>query len=240
MEVASTEVQNNFGTYMKFAQYEDVIVTKNGRKVLIIKPYDEALESPPMVAESAEPYSRNKEKISYEDFIKYTEQSNNRYEYIDGEVYLLSSPSYFHQRIIVELMNIMYNWFDGKKCKPLTAPFDVTLVKDDKKNVAQPDIMVICDTDNINEKGRYKGTPTLVIEVLSESTRRMDMLKKLDLYSSSGVSEYWIVNPFNREVYVYFYEEYDIKDYKVYKEGEVLYSTAFQGLEIPLKKVFEI
>lgn len=134
----------------------------------------------------------------------------------------------------------MYKWFDGEKCKPLTAPFDLTLIKDDTKNVAQPDILVICDTENINEKGKYKGIPTLVIEVLSESTRKMDMLKKLDLYSGSGISEYWIVNPFNKEVYTYFYEEYDIKDYKVYKEEEVLHSMAFTGLEIPLKKVFEI
>ena len=74
----------------------------------------------------------------------------------------------------------MYQWFKGKKCKPMVAPFDVTLTKFDGKNVVQPDIVVVCDTENVDAKGRYLGTPSLLlVEVLSESTRDRDPSNKI-------------------------------------------------------------
>jgi len=242
MEVPSTEVQNNFGQYMKFAFYEDIIVTRNGKRAVVIKRYEEDNEKGikgTILAEKAQAYNLEDLKISYEDFIKLTEESDNRYEYIDGEVYLLASPSYNHQSIIVEILNTMYNRFKGEKCKPLTAPFDVTLLKEDNKNVVQPDILVICDTVNINEKGRYTGIPSLVLEVLSETTKHKDLLKKLDLYIHSGISEYWIVNPFKKEIYVYYIEDKAISEYEVYKGNEGAKSILFKGLEISLEQIFE-
>jgi len=238
MEISSTEAQNNFGRYLKLAQFEDIIVTKNGKKAVVIKPYKEPEKSLTTAAEEAAGYDWKSEKISYEDFLKLSEESENRYEYIDGEVYLLASPSFDHQNIIVEILNAMYNWFKGKKCRPLTAPFDVTLTKDDNKNVVQPDIIVICDIENINERRRYTGTPTLVVEVLSESTQQKDMLKKLDLYFNGGIKEYWIVSPLRKEVYAYCFEEQNIKEYRVYRRAEIVHSITFEGLEIPLEQIF--
>jgi Uma2 family endonuclease len=56
--------------------------------------------------------------------------------------------------------------------------------------------MVICDLEEkLDERDYYMGTPALVVEILSESTRRKDLVKKLDLYMSTGIKEYWIVNP---------------------------------------------
>ncbi|MEW6624922.1 MAG: type II toxin-antitoxin system Phd/YefM family antitoxin [Bacillota bacterium] len=238
MEISSTEVQNNFGRYLKLAQFEDIIVTKNGKKAVVIKPYAESEKNFATVSEEAEGYDWKSEEISYEDFLKLSEESENRYEYIDGEVYLLASPSFDHQNIIMEISNTFYNWFKGKKCRPLTAPFDVTLSKDGNKNVVQPDIIVICDMENINEKGRYTGIPAMVVEVLSESTQQKDMLKKLNLYFYSGIKEYWIVSPLRKEVYAYYFEDQDIKEYRVYKGIEVVQSMTFEGLEIPLEQIF--
>lgn len=238
MEISSTEAQNNFGRYLKLAQFEEIIVTKNGKKAAVIKPFAEPGRNFSTVAENAEVYDWRIEKLSYDDFLKLAEESENRYEYIDGEVYLLASPSYSHQKTFMEIANVMYNWFKGKKCRPLTAPFDVTLIKDDNKNIVQPDIMVICDTENINDKGRYTGIPTMVIEILSESTQQKDMLKKLNLYFHGGIKEYWIVSPLRKEVYEYCFEEQDIKEYRVYKGAEIAQSIIFEGLEIPLEQMF--
>jgi Uma2 family endonuclease len=238
MEISSTDVQNSFGTYLKFLLFEDVVVTKNGKRIAVIKHYEDETTTASAVSEKAAAYAGETAKITYEDFMKLSEESENRYEFIDGEVYLLASPSFDHQKIIVELLNVMYQWFKGKKCRPLTSPFDVTLQKEDYKNVVQPDIVVICDEENVNEKGRYFGTPSLVVEVLSESTQRKDMLKKLNLYIYSGVKEYWIVNPFNKEIYIYYYADCDIKDYKVYKGFDTAQSIAFPGLGANLVEVF--
>ncbi|NSW92665.1 MAG: Uma2 family endonuclease [Firmicutes bacterium] len=111
-------------------------------------------------------------------------------------------------------------------------------LKGDNKNVVQPDILVICDTENIDEKGRYRGIPSLILEVLSETTKHKDMLKKLDLYVNSGINEYWIVNPFSKEIYLYYIQNKVIEDYKVYKNKEKAKSIMFEGLEIPLEQAF--
>ena len=238
MEVSSTEVQNNFGRYLKLARFEEIIVTRNGKKTVVIKPYHETEKCASLAAEKSERYDPANEDISYEDFLKLTEESEHRYEYIDGEVYLLTSPSFDHQIIVMELAHVLYHWFKGNKCRPLTAPLDVTLSVENSKNVVQPDLVVICDTENISENRRYTGIPDLVIEVLSASTQMKDMLKKLNLYLHGGIKEYWIVNPFHQEVYTYFFGEQDIKDCRAYKGSEMLQSTIFEGLEIPLEQIF--
>ena len=99
---------------------------------------------------------------------------------------------------------------------------------------------MICDTESIDEKGRYFGTPPLLVEVLSDSTRNKDLLKKYDLYAKSGVREYWIVNPRKKEVFVYEFEDRGIKDMTAFKGNETLYSGIFQGMEISLEQIFTV
>lgn len=237
MKVPSTEVQNNFGKYLKIAsELEDVIVTRNGYEVAKIVPCEERS----VVAEEAANYIYNDRwKVSYEEFLKMVENSDLRYEYIDGEVYLLSSPVYSHQVAVGEIIAALYNWFKGKKCRPLTSPFDVTLIKGkDNINVVQPDIIVICDIDKIDASGKYQGVPTLTVEVLSRSTRRKDMLKKLELYMQTGVKEYWMVDPDKKEVSVYNFEKHDIADRETYIGDMVVKSKAFKGLEVGLTDIF--
>ncbi|NLV63662.1 MAG: type II toxin-antitoxin system prevent-host-death family antitoxin [Clostridiaceae bacterium] len=237
MKVPSTEVQNNFGKYLKIAsELEDVIITRKGREVAKIVPIEERT----VIAEEAANYIYNDRwKLSYEEFLKMVENSELRYEYIDGEVYLLASPGYNHQVSVSELFGIFYNWFKGKKCRPLTSPFDVTLTKNkDNINVVQPDIIIICDTDKIDASGKYKGVPALVVEVLSGSTKTKDMVKKLNLYMQTGVREYWIVDPDKKEVTVYCFEKHDIADHDTYMADMTVKSKVFNGLEVKLAEIF--
>jgi prevent-host-death family protein len=235
MEISSTEAQNNFGRYLKLAQFEDIIVTKNGKKVVVIKQYEKPGLTASVIAEKPQGYTW---QISHEDFLKLSEASENRYEYLDGEVFLSASPSYDHQRITVEIVTVLHNYFKGQRCRPLTAPFDVTLTVDGSKNVVQPDIVVICDTDNINKKGRYNGIPALVVEVMSEFTQKNDMLMKLNLYLHAGIKEYWIVDPIRKQVYFYLFAELDIKEYLVFGKSEIIKSLTFPGLALPLEQIF--
>lgn len=243
MKVPSTEVQNNFGKYMKIAaELEDVIITRKGREIAKLVPCEERS----VVTEEAVNYivSSNR-KMTYAEFIEMTEKSDLRYELIDGEVFCLASPSYKHQTAVTEILVHMGNWFKGKKCRPVTSPFDVTLEKSkDNICVVQPDILVICDTGRINDKGRYMGVPTLAVEVLSDSSKSRDMIKKLDLYMQTGVREYWLVDTEKREVYVYSFEkraaDNEISEYMIFKNNEIVRSKAFEGLEIKLQDIFAV
>lgn len=233
MEVTSTEIQNNFGAYLKYAQYEDVHITRNGKVVAVLRGYDLF-----QVAEGQATYGGKKPKMSLEEFLDFTSKSNERYEYIDGEIYMLSSPSFQHQNCVLELVSIFREWSQGSSCKPVVAPFDVMLQVNDTTNVVQPDILILCDPENINEKGRYHGVPTLVVEVLSESNRGHDLITKLDVYRTGGVKEHWIVNPFRLEFLVYTFANYEVQDYKPYDQEAQVESTALAGLLVPVKTVF--
>jgi Uma2 family endonuclease len=136
------------------------------------------------------------------------------------------------------------NYFRGRPCRSVTAPLDIRLFGfatkfEEDPNVVQPDVVVICDEDKVNEESRYEGIPTLVVEVLSPSTKGKDMVAKLNLYMKSGVSEYWIVDIKSKTVLQYsFSRERDIESLTNLKEGDTIKSTAFEGLEMPLKDIF--
>lgn len=121
----------------------------------------------------------------------------------------------------------------------MVAPYDITLKRHlEDINVVQPDLMVICDLEEkLAENDYYMGVPALIVEILSESTRSKDMVKKLDLYMSCGVREYWVVNPLNKEVIVYLLENKDIGDMITYRKPDCVRSCIFDGLSADLARV---
>ena len=238
MVVKSTDVKNNFGRYLKILDGEDIIITKNGVPVARMEKYD-SFEEPDRVMEQSTAYNIDRQKMTFEEFMDFYENTEDRYEYIDGEVYMLSSPKVTHQQVLGTLFMSMYEWSRGKKCRPFMAPFDVMLKKEGNMNVVQPDILVVCDPENRNEKDKYTGTPSLVVEIVSECTRSKDVIKKMDLYMRSGVREYWIVDYFNRGITVYAFENNDIKAMKSFVRDDTVRSFIFEGLAVKLPDVFE-
>lgn len=242
MIVTTTDLQNSFGKYLQLCQDEEIIITKNGKKVAKLLPYSENERVDRWIVSESAPRDRSSGiKVSYAEYLKMTEKSENRYEYIDGEIILLTSPLYPHQKAVKEIFGEFINWFRNKECEPLAAPFDVTLFRlgnSKQINSVQPDILVICDQDKIDEKGKYNGTPTLVVEVLSDSTRRRDLVQKLGLYMESGIREYWVVNTASAEIYIYLFKDHDVEQIMTFKGDERAGSVVFPGLAVNLKPVF--
>jgi prevent-host-death family protein len=236
MKVPSTEIQNNFGKYLKFAEVgEEIIVTRNGRNIVKLVPYQES----GVIREDAAEYRIKGDRVSYEEFLELVEHSEQRFELIDGVVYNLAAPTFKHQSAIREIQGAFFIWFKGKRCTPLTSPLDITFVKsEDNICVVQPDIVVVCDPDNLNDKGNYQGTPTLAVEVLSPSTRNKDMTKKLSLYRDCGVQEYWVVNPMNRYVHVYLLRDNEIENERMFSGQDLVESFYFERLQLPVSDIF--
>jgi len=91
----------------------------------------------------------------------------------------------------------------------------------------------------VNADGRYEGTPTLIVEVLSPTTKGKDLAIKLQLYMKSGGSEYWIIDPQGKSVIQYvFTPERDIDDTQVVVKDGTIKSAVFGGLEIRLSEIF--
>lgn len=240
MIVTSTDVKNNFGKYIRLAAKEDIIITKNGKKAGRLVAYQEGNSEPGRtVMENAPAYDYDRKKVSYEEFQKISANSDERYEYIDGEIYLLSSPKTSHQKILLEMTGIFYNWFKGKICTPMIAPYDIKLQRNENnRNVVQPDLMVICDLEEkLGEDDYYMGVPVLIAEIISTSTKSKDYVKKLDLYMSCGVLEYWIVDPENREVHVFLFGNGDIAKNKTFTFNDEIKSFYFENFTLSLKEL---
>lgn len=241
MRVSATDLQNAFGKYLTLVEKEDIIIVKNGKSVAKLTRYTEPDFF--LVHEEAKKY-RTTRKVSYEEYMALVESSDQRYELINGEIYLLASPKVNHQMVVNEISWHFNNYFKGKKCRPLTAPLDIRLHGfatkfEEDPNVVQQDVVVICDLDKINADNKYEGVPTLIVEVLSPSTKSKDMVLKLNLYMKSGVAEYWIVDLEQKSLLQYaFSPERDLSKVTAFRDGDTISSTAFAGLEIPIAQIF--
>lgn len=241
LRVSSTEVQNNFGKYLMLVQEQDVIVTRNGQDVARLSGLSACNDGASYVSEEVLAEGYGLRKATYEEFLEFTKNSgeHERYEYIDGEIFLQASPKGDHQWARMELIGVFYQFFAGKTCRPFVAPFDITIRRSNDINVVQPDLMVICDfKEKLGGDGYYHGVPALVVEILSESTKRNDLIKKLNLYMQGGVKEYWVVDSKSKQITIYAFENQDIQEYLTYKAPEKAQSVLFPELVVDLTGVF--
>lgn len=170
---------------------------------------------------------------------------SERIELIDGKPYMMAPPKRMHQQISMELSRQFSNFLDGKPCKVFAAPFGVRPFEEEGDapeevdTLVEPDITVVCDPKKLDEYG-CKGAPDLIIEILSDSTRRHDRLTKYQLYEKAGVKEYWIVDPEQKLVLVHLLDEtgrYGASE--VYLSGAQVPVSLWEGFSVDLDRVFE-
>ncbi len=242
--ITATELKQNLGKYLDYVinNGDDVVITKNGKKAVRLTPYITNIDRYFTVKEKALDYQYGGRKVSYEEFMEIYTKSELRMEYINGEIIIMESPSISHQEISGNLHIAFKTYLKGKKCKVYYAPFDVHFYKKDIKepDVMQPDLLIACDVEEkVNERGRYMGTPSLVVEILSPGTRSRDMVDKLNTYMLSGVMEFWVVDPDKKTVFVYSFKDFEIDEYLFYRQGESVKSFIFEGLEVNVDEIFE-
>ncbi len=183
-------------------------------------------------------------KYSYADYLSWPE--DERWEIIDGVPYDMSpAPIPDHQRISVELSRQIANYLIDKTCEVIATPVDVRFSKGEKENekeifdIVQPDIIINCDKDKIDDKGCF-GAPDVVIEILSPSTASKDIIKKRMLYEKNKVKQYWIVDPQEKEVYIYKLQDNGkYGDPEEYIKSDKIKVQGFEGLEVDLNLVFK-
>jgi len=129
--------------------------------------------------------SRDDEEFGFD-----TDTSEVLYEIVDGEVFMMASPTPGHQRLVQKVFFQLMTFFEGKPCEPFVSPVGVKLPSGDE---VIPDLLVLCDRSKVGAK-YIDGAPDLVIEVLSPSTRQRDLNRKRRLYRDNGVREYWIID----------------------------------------------
>lgn len=124
-----------------------------------------------------------------EDDLAATPADGHRYELLDGTLLVTPAPSLTHQLCVASLLILLREARQPGQVV-LTAPFDVRL---SRITVLEPDVLVAWRADLT--PARLEGPPLLSVEVLSPSTRRIDVSVKRLAYEAAGVPAYWIVDP---------------------------------------------
>ena len=148
-----------------------------------------------------------RQKHTMEEYLALPE--GTRIEMIDNVFYDMGAPTTIHQTICGMIYHQILSFISEKNgpCIPYIAPTDVQLNCDDKTMV-EPDVLVVCDRSKIT-KTRVVGAPDLIVEILSPGRWFVDTILKMKKYKEAGVREYWIVDPEEKKLVVFHFEEND-------------------------------
>ena len=113
----------------------------------------------------------------------------HRYELVDGALVVTPAPSPRHQSVVVQLTRLLLDQCPAG-LTVLVAPLDVVLSDD---TVLQPDVLVARRADFTARD--LPVAPLLAVEVMSPSTRRIDLWLKRSRYEAAGCPSYWVVDP---------------------------------------------
>ena len=194
-------------------------------------------------------YSALQEEDNYEDYEDYELINGKQYGKIDYEIiggekiYMAAAaPNISHGIIVMRLGTIFNNYIDENNIDAFVLADNADIYLSDESHV-KPDVSIIIRKPSaINKEKVIKGAPDLVVEVLSESTKKYDIGGKKDDYEKYGVKEYWIVDPENRSIKVYHNIEGKFTasdEYKINSDKTKIKVSIFEDLSVDVCNVFK-
>ena len=172
--------------------------------------------------------------LTYEDLASFPED-NLRRELIGGELIVTASPVVRHQDAVATLTGRLFIYANEHGGKVFPAPLDVFFSDID---VVEPDVLFVTQSSLAKLERKFvRGAPDLVVEVSSPTTRRLELVRKRDLYERFGVPEYWYVDLDADRIEVYRLEQdrYDVPT--ILGRTDTVTSPALPGFSIAVDEV---
>ncbi len=175
-------------------------------------------------------------KLGWQDYAELP-ADGRRHQILDGDLHMTPAPSPRHQKLSHRLEFLLTLALEQTgRGVVYDAPVDVILGEHD---IVQPDILFIAaEREHIVGEHAIEGPPDLVIEILSPSTRRMDILAKSRRYAATGVAHYWIVDPDIDRLDRYVLEGDSYEQVGSESAPTVVEVAEFGGLSIDLAALF--
>jgi len=170
---------------------------------------------------------------TYKDYCNW----EGRWELIDGIPYAMSpAPSPHHQWIVVNIVSELRAAIKKSKCKHCKV-YDFVDVKVEEDTILQPDASIVCGAIH---KKYVDFPPTLVVEILSDSTALKDRITKFSIYEKFGIKYYLIVEPEKESVEIYSLEDskYNLQEFS--QENPFTFSLSDDcNIDIVMKNIWE-
>jgi Uma2 family endonuclease len=174
--------------------------------------------------------------LTYDDLREMPDDGKRR-EVLGGELFVNPAPRRDHQAISANLDWILQRFLRSSEMGMLfTHSVDLYLGRHD---VVQPDLVVI-RTPRLGiyrPEGIIDEPPDVVVEILSPSTRGIDLIRKTALYARSGVPEYWIADPERRILVIHKLQGGDFVAVEPDADGWIA-SPTLSGLRVDPAEVF--
>ena len=182
----------------------------------------------------------HKQKLTFEDYLAYEDDTDNRYELIDGELVTLPPESEPNNAIVSYLFLVLVNSGIPWRCiKTHLCEIQVPILREGDAANRYPDLVVLRPEHILLTATRLTITqtmppPQLVVEVVSPGRvgRDRDYISKRSQYAARSIPEYWIVDPQEQMITVLRLESDQYVEVGVFQGEQVLVSGTFPQLSL--------
>ncbi|MGC4099865.1 Uma2 family endonuclease [Ferruginibacter sp.] len=178
--------------------------------------------------------------ISAEDYLEAERNAAEKHEYYQGEVFAMSGASVKHNIIQMNVAEQLRSKLRGKNCKPFGS--DLRIHIPENTLYTYPDFFIICGDLQLTDKNHPDTVtnPTVIIEILSKSTRDYDRGTKFTLYRSiETLKEYVLIDSLSVSIEVFSKNENNSWSLREYKKITETFISSALNLAIPLQVIYE-
>lgn len=188
-----------------------------------------------------------RKKITFEEYLNYSDETNNRYELIDGELIALppeSEPNNF-------IANYLFFYLASSGLVPIrlikthNCEVQVAVLRSGDAANRYPDLIILQPEHIPLTANRLTITfdmvpPRLVVEVVSPGRVgwERDYDRKRAQYAARGIPEYWIINRIEEAMTVLRLDEGQYVEVGVFRDGEAIGSPMFPQLSLTVQQIF--
>ena len=168
-------------------------------------------------------------------------EDNNRYELIEGELFVSRAPGIPHQ-LVLNNLQLFFGAYLKEHPIGILVPGTGAIFSD--YDAVIPDLAFVRNErwDQVVTGEKFTGALDLIIEVTSPGAenRRRDLLIKRQLYGKYGIAEYWVVDTDDRQIEVYRLKGRQLESVGVFKNNDELETTTLPGFKMRVNEVFNL
>ena len=179
-----------------------------------------------------------KRLYTFEEYLTYDDNTDNRYELIDSRLEIMTPPTFLHILICDLIRDTL-----KAEIERLNLPFLAMRESGIRTGISKSRIADVCVLNkeqimsSLNETGICDTPPILVVEVVSADSIKRDYRFKRSEYAALGIEEYWIVDPLEQQVTVLVLDE-GLYEETIFTAEQELVSSTFSEIKLTPKQIF--
>lgn len=129
--------------------------------------------------------------VSVEDYLHGEEHAKRKHEYVCGTIYAQAGGTNAHNRVSANILGLLFQQLRGKRCSAFNSDTKIRIQEAAGYRFYYPDVSVVCDENPPGDT--FQDSPVLIVEVLSQSSRRIDEEEKRQAYLSLNSLKYYLL-----------------------------------------------